>query len=177
MRVRIQRGSSSIEIDGDYSEIEKVLTNWWGTEISDVEETPEPFDRAEKPAARRPRAKRASNGDRVAKKSGFDAQAVVNRVREHPQFELIRAKIILGEASRGQRAKFVSWVTHDQPLTTGDIQRVLQGLGVKIDPATTSRAMGDVKDDYIKDTSSTPVTYHLTARGYSEFEQWLLNAE
>lgn len=121
---------------------------------------------------RRPARRAASAAS--AESVNFDALSVANAVKQHAQFDLFKRKIILGKTPRSNRVKFVSWFIEDTPLTSGNIQRVLQNLGVKMDPATASRGLSDAKDDYIKSEDGPQPTYALTARGREEFGKWLL---
>jgi hypothetical protein len=174
MRVHIQRGSSIIEVEGNYEDVEKVLDKWWGNAITFVETiTSDSESKAPKKASKK--TSRRTTNPETNVTNGFDATAVVNAIRNDERFEIFKRKIILGKANRANRAKFVSWFTHETPLTSGNIQKVLQGLGVKVDPATMSRALADAKNDYLRDDSGPQPTSWLTARAHDEYGNWLLS--
>ncbi len=145
--------------------------------MEDQEEAPSRVEgetrRAPKPQAKRKANKKASTESSSA--SNLDHNTIINEIKEDSRFDKFNRKIILGDVSRGIRAKFVSWYTHDRAISSGDVSRVLQGLGVKFDPSTASRAMSDVSSDYLKTQEGRFAMYRLTSRAYADFESWLLN--
>lgn len=181
MKVKIERGSSSIEIEGDLNEVERVLDRWWGPEASSA--TDRPLD-IEQPGSE-PETKKPRRGPRRASRprptsdqngNGFDADEVVAKMKNDPRYEMFVRKVILAPKGRAEKAKLVSWFVGETPLTTGNVQRVLQRLGVKIDPSNVSRAMsGDAKHDYIVTRTGPQPTYALSITARTNFEQWLLD--
>jgi hypothetical protein len=73
------------------------------------------------------------------------------------------------------RAKFVIWHA-DAPMTSGQVQKVLQALDVKIDTSTVSRGLSSARTDFITSEGTFGPEYKLTARARAEFETWLLSA-
>jgi hypothetical protein len=182
MKVKIQRGSTSIEIEGDFDEVERVLDRWWGQgDVGDADDTSQSNEstsdvdkkKPRKPARKTARAPRAQSSQAG---STFDADAVAGQMKNDERYDLLMQKVILPERGRAQKVKLVSWFVGETPLTSGNVHRVLQRLGVKIDLSTVSRAMsGDAKHDYMVDRSGPQPTYTLTLRGRNNFEQWLLD--
>lgn len=176
MKVRIQQGQCEIEVDGDQAEVEAILDKWWTSTPaiapanddadSELEQTPSKRRQAKRKTPRSPSTPRES----VSK---INAEEVANRIREHPNFTDLNARFILGDAARGERAKFVAWSVGDLPITSGDVHRVMQALGVKFDAATATRAIGDSKNEYIKDSTGPQTTYRLTTAARHASEQKL----
>lgn len=182
MRVKIERGSSVIEIEGDLNEVERVLERWWTPQASnaasqDPEEAQAPADAEGK----RPRRaiRRVSRQPRPASTpaaNGFDADEVVAKMKNDSRYEQFVRKVIISPKGRSEKVKLVSWFVGETPLTTGNVHRVLQRLGVKIDPSSVSRAMsGDAKHDYIVSRTGPQPTYALSVIARANFERWLLD--
>lgn len=179
MKVRIQSGASCIEIEGDKAEVSDILERWWQPipteeDVGEVEVTP-----ADKQQSRRRGAKRSTRPASTPKEgaSKINAEEVANQIKEHDRFELFNSVFILGSPPRADRARFISWLLADTPITSGDVSRVMTALGVKFDAATASKAMGDASRDWIKDSSGPQTTFRLSAPARHAFEQKLLNAK
>lgn len=181
MKVKIERRSSSIEIEGDLNEVERVLDRWWGPEASSAAEQSSDgeqsgFDSEARKARRAPRRASRPRATSDQNANGFDADEVVAKMKNDPRYETFVRKVILAPKGRAEKAKLVSWFVGETPLTTGNVQRVLQRLGVKIDPSNVSRAMsGDAKHDYIVTRTGPQPTYALSITARTNFEQWLLD--
>lgn len=176
MKVRIHQGQREIEIEGDQAEIEAILDKWWTTTPEGLptgdEADADPDVAPPKRRQAKRKAPRATNAPRESV-SKVNAEEVANRIREHSNFSDLNSRFILGDASRAERAKFVAWAVGDVPITSGDVHRVLQALGVKFDAATATRAIGDSKNEYIKDSTGPQLTYRLTTAARHAFEQKL----
>lgn len=176
MKVRIQHGTRAIEVEGDQSEVEAILDKWWATDGTTEAANDDGEAEIEQTTPRRKTAKRRVTRAPATPRenaSKINAEEVANHIREHAKFSALNAKFILGECSRADRAKFVAWAVGDTPVTTGDVHRVMQALGVKFDAATATRAIGDSKNEYIKDSSGPQTTYRLTVAARHAFEQKL----
>ncbi|RUX73898.1 hypothetical protein EN925_15050 [Mesorhizobium sp. M7A.F.Ca.US.006.04.2.1] len=126
-----------------------------------------------KKSNRSPRKSRSN--DKSKNENAFDELALVNAIREDARFEQFRSKVILGSASKTQQVKFISWYAGETPLTSGNMLRALDILGVKIDAPAASRAVTAAKNDYIATPNTKPVTFRLTTRAHIDYEKWLLN--
>lgn len=176
MKVRIQQGQCEIEIEGEQAEIEAILDKWWtpAPAIAPANDGVEP-EVEPSSAKRRPAKRKSTRPPSTPRETGskINAEEVANRIREHPNFTDLNSRFILGDAARGERAKFVAWAVGDVPITSGDVHRVMQALGVRFDAATATRAIGDAKNEYIKDSSGPQLTYRLTTAARHTFEQKL----
>jgi hypothetical protein len=73
------------------------------------------------------------------------------------------------------KAAFVLWFV-DQPLTSGQIHRILQALDIRNQLPQISRAL---KNHWFitsgqRERGGAPVAYRLTAKAKADFEQWLM---
>lgn len=180
MKVRIQQGSNSIEIEGDKDEVSAILESWWKPSFAMAPANDDPAIQEQGASPKRRTTKRsAPRAPSAAREtsSKLNAEDVANRIKEDPRFDLFSKLFVLGEASRSDRAKFVSWFVGDTPITSGDASRVMIALGVKFDAPAASKAMSDSSRDWIKDSSGPQTTFRLSAPARHAFEQKVLNAK
>ncbi len=180
MKVRIQQGASSIEIEGEKAEVSDILENWWkpGIAIAPANDDPTPQENSASPKRRAAKRSTPRTSSAVRETSSkLNAEDVANQIKEDPRFSLFSKLFVLGEASRSDRAKFVSWFVGDTPITSGDASRVMMALGVKFDAPTASKAMSDSSRDWIKDSSGPQTTFRLSAPARHAFEHKVLNAK
>ncbi|BCH35312.1 hypothetical protein MesoLjLc_72420 [Mesorhizobium sp. L-8-10] len=104
--------------------------------------------------------------------SRFDEVALLNSIKDDPRFERFRERIVLGNPTKVQQVKFVSWFAGETAITSGDMMRVLNGLGVKISQPDASKAVAAAKNDFIAGTKAN--TFRMSARAHADFEKWLL---
>lgn len=179
MKVRIQQGAASIEVEGEEAEVTTILSKWWNPSVV-ITAANEEFEEEvnSKPAKRKP-IRRSPSKPAAPREvaSKINAEDIANRVKEDRRFGIFKEKIIIGDASRLDRAKFVSWIVGDEYITSGDVLRVMLALSVKFDAPKASKAMTDSPSDWLKDTSGPQVTYKLSAAARDEFEKRLLGAD
>lgn len=125
------------------------------------------------PKRQRRTTRRAKSGEKTESPTGLDVNEVVNAVKSHDKFDIFYKKIIVGDASRAAKVKFVSWFV-DKPLTSGDMQRVLNALGVKMDAPTASKAVADAQHDLLKDKNGRITLFQLSAKARAEYDTWLM---
>jgi hypothetical protein len=123
--------------------------------------------------SRSPRKTRPS--DSSDPRPGLDETALVNAIKEDARFDRFKAKIILGSANKTQQVKFISWFSGETPITSGNMQRALSLLGVRISAGQASTAVSGAKSDFITTPGIKPATFRLSTRAHSEYEKWLLN--
>lgn len=139
-------------------------------EPEDTSPTPDIGSKRSRRVTRKPKS-----ADRIESPTGLDVNDVVNQIKSHENFEQFYKKIIIGDASRSQKIKFVAWFVN-KPLTSGDMQRVLNGLGVKMDAPTASKAVGDARHDLLKIPNGRATLFQLTAKARAEYETWLMTS-
>jgi hypothetical protein len=177
MKVRIERGTNIIEVEGAFDEVERILSLVWLPGLSGAIET----EASDTPADDRPRKLPKKSPKRATKASapssdGFDATTILNDMKSDPRYEIFRTKVILSPKMLKEKVKLASWFTHELPLTSGNIHKILAGLGIKVDPSAVSRTLtGHAKHEYLKVSTSPQPTYRLSAPGHAAFESWLLN--
>ncbi|MBP7704966.1 MAG: hypothetical protein KA105_06730 [Caulobacter sp.] len=177
MRVRLQRGASSIEIDGEFSEVQQILDRWWVSSAAEEDEPENEVPAAKQSGKGEGKARRRRSAPRAASavaKDGFDPRDIANKIKEDARFTTFREKIILGDANRTQKAKFVVWFS-DSPMSSGQVHKVLQAIDVGIDVSTVSKGLSAARSDFIVTDGTYGSEYRLTARAKEEFEKWLLN--
>lgn len=177
MRVSLKRGGDSIEAEGTLAEIKEVLGLWWNPAASSsngVEEEPlkNPEGKQDAKGGKSQKRRVARKADTAGPKDDFDPRVIANAIKEDDRFETFLDKIILGSANRTQRSKFVIWHA-DKPMTSGQVQKVLQTLDVRIDPSTVSKGLSASRTDFITSEGTFGSEYKLTARARSDFEAWL----
>jgi hypothetical protein len=175
MQVKIQRGGSTIEVEGSFDEVEKILQQFWASRTQPEETDPLPPEEGGNPkkSARRKGNSSVRSASKVA--NDFDAQPIVNKIKADDRYATFEKKIIIPKLERKNKAMFVAWYT-DAALTSGNIHQVLRGLGINIDPATVSRGLSDAKNEYLIENSGTRrATYKLTVRAHTSFAEWLLS--
>ncbi|QYC10349.1 hypothetical protein [Brevundimonas nasdae] len=178
MRVSLKRGSQAVEIEGTLKEIQEILDQWWTTDPSAIDDAEDDTDVGNKPETKPAKARKrrpVRKTESVSTKDNFDPRIMANAIKEHAKFEIFREKIILGSANRTQKSKFVIWHA-DTPMTSGQVQKVLQALDVKIDASNVSRGLSSARTDFITSEGTFGPEYKLTARARAEFEAWLLGA-
>ncbi len=180
MKVRIQQGGASIEVEGEEAEVTAILSKWWNpsviiTAANEEFEEDAPPKTMKRKAPRRSASKPSATTREVVSK--VNAEEIANRIKEDPRFGIFKDRIIIGEASRSERAKFVSWFVGDEYITSGDVLRVMLALSVKFDAPKASKAMADNPSDWLKDTSGLQATYKLSAAARDDFEKRLLGAD
>ncbi|RYG94175.1 MAG: hypothetical protein EON58_16825 [Alphaproteobacteria bacterium] len=180
MKVRIQNGSASIEIEGEETEVSSILDKWWHPSVV-ITPANEEFaeDAVPKSPKRRSIRRSATKGPATTREgtSKINAEEIANQIKVDPRFSIFKDKIVVGDASRSDRAKFVSWIVGDQYITSGDVLRVMVALSVKFDAPKASKAITDEPSDWLKDTSGPQAAYKLSAAAREEFEKRLLGAE
>jgi hypothetical protein len=134
------------------------------TEATDSEE---PIEQVAKKVRRSQRKARGGDGS-----SRFDETLLLNSIKEDPRFEKFKQKIVFGKATKIQQVKFVSWFAGETALTSGDMMRVLNGLGVRISQPDASKSVASAKTDFIAGSKTN--TFRLSALAHAEFEKWLL---
>lgn len=125
---------------------------------------------------RRPQRKSRVQGAKTERGSGFDEGGLLNAMKNDARFQTFRDKIIVGSATKIEQVKFVSWYAGEVPMTSGNMRRVLDGLGVRMSPPQASDAVTSAKSDFIATSPPTkPQTFRLSAPAHAAFEKWLLN--
>lgn len=175
LKVRLRSGEAEIEIEGSRGDIDQLLELWWPPARTNA-----PFGSNSKnpPKVKRPSkptAKSASSSEPA--EATLDVNAIANLVKESEHFSAIENKILHAPGQRYNKLAFAIWFV-DQPLTSGDIHRLLSALGVRIDLSAVSVGLKTnlkkLTTDKARKKGGAPAAYQLTSKARSDFEKWLL---
>jgi hypothetical protein len=176
VKVRLKAGSREIEAEGPRGDVDELLAKWWTPPSADGDGEEEQIDLGRRP--KRPGAtsrKRATSPGSEGKGGvPLDLQPMINKMREDESHDTWEEKV-LHTRSLINKIKLVCWY-HNEPLTTGQIVKVLEGLGVKTQLSNVSTAIKDALAEFLQDgvrTKGAIIRYKLTGKTAKEFEAWL----
>lgn len=181
VKVHLKAGSREIQVEGLREDVDELLAKWWTNSTTDQEEQEEVRDSTIPSSSRsRARRKRPAASTQTGKNGdpAFDSQPIVNAMREHHDHELWE-KRVLHAKSAINKIKLVCWY-HKQYLTTGEINAVLQGLGVKMSLPNVSNSIKSSLSDFLQDgarSKGAVVRYKLTGKAEKDFEARLNSNE
>ncbi len=165
---------TKIELDGSLEELQSLTEHLHSRSSGNspppargaqrVERTPPPADEADTSSDEEP-----------------DIARIAGLIKECDEAELIDAKV-LGRRDVLNRLLMCFWVVHKyvnsmMGLTSGDIERITDQLGVKVAVSNASTMLGEKARPYVTgDTvrkQGAPVRYRLNRRGVQAFEDVL----
>jgi len=161
---------TKIEIDGTLEEVQK-LTEQYGRASSTPNQSP--------PVRTAPSSPTPSTGDEGDE--ALDVARIVERIKDCDEAEDIESKI-LDKRDALNRVLLCLWIVQKYfnpalGLTSGDIEKITDQLGVKIMTANAStvlsgKAKAFVSGDKVR-KQGAPVRYRLNRRGVQAFEEVL----
>jgi hypothetical protein len=179
LRMKLQIGSRKVSAEGSRADVEAMIEKWWPSLISqEIEENESEQKTSSKRTSStkrlsRPKAPSSKPSDEAG---SFDVNALANLIKEHESSEAIVEKIINAKGDYFHKVALVLWVA-DEPLTSGQIHKVLEALDVKIDLPSVSKALKNNSANFItssqRKAGGKPSDYRLTAKAKVEFESWL----
>jgi len=175
VRIRLRCADREIEVEGTRSDLDELVAKWWRAESSDAGSNTDRSDGSpgtQSPS--RPRGKQSSKASNPTDEADAIALSIARRIKTHDQFELFESKV-LHNNDRKRLVQLVSWIG-GEPLTSGDIARVLQELQVKIDLSGVSKVLKRDANEYITDgrrSRGKTTRYSLSARASKDFQTWL----
>lgn len=185
LKVDIRIGKARIILEGTSEEVDSILERHWephaenlilhdarGSNSSEENENSSKEAKGKtKPRARKPSSsKAATKGSEESQKL---EEELANKIKSDNNFPSINSKFITGKATVLDRCKLVIYFS-EQPLTSGNIQRVLTRLNIKTSLPTVSRTLSGKSADFI--TSGNPPEYKFTATARSDFETRLMDS-
>lgn len=180
MRVKLQIGQARVDAEGELEEIQKVLTDFWlpvfegnSAYLGQPSQKPAEVDRPKKKRQKRPSTAR-SDGENYNKQN-LDGAEIANRIKTHPEFSKIKAKILDVPADWINKCKLVAYIANE-PITSGDVHRTLQKLKIKSNLPTLSRNLSSNNSDFLTE-GENPVKYDLTVHAKTNFETWLNSSD
>jgi hypothetical protein len=150
------------------------LEKWWRPSVGAADEPTDILNsQGAKPrTAHRSRAAKKPNDG--PGKEAFDLQSLVNTIRDDPNYERYESKVLHADDALA-KVKLICWKA-EQRLTSGEISRILGGLGVKMkQPAvsgTIARSLGEFLQDGERKKGAV-IRYGLTGKAKKTFEVWL----
>jgi len=180
VKVRIKVGDAEIDAEGAKADVHDILDKWWSIVSSGNSAEPSAGGPKEKEAER---AVRRPAKARVVKKTGavpspgggeekFDANALANTIKQHEKFRAFRDKVLHG-TNRFNKVALICYLS-DAPLTSGDIDRTLSALGVKVGVGNVSSVIGKRSGDFMNSSprkaGGAVPRYKLTSHAETEFE-------
>ncbi|WP_152613442.1 hypothetical protein [Inquilinus limosus] len=187
VRVRLRSGGSEIEVEASSrADVDALLERWWLPSIASTPDSsvaiaggPRSGEDQAMPRtrARSERSIRADAGSAKEPEQSFDPNTIANEIKDHAQAALIETKIVHQTGDWYNKIAFVLWFVN-QPITSGQIHKILLALHVRCDLPTISKAMKKNISKFITPKQrqaggNTPPTYHLSARAKVDFEKWL----
>jgi hypothetical protein len=110
--------------------------------------------------------------------SSFDAHKLATEMKQDDKFQLFIARV-LHQRDQWNKIALVLWFA-DTPLTSGQVQKVLTSLNVRMKRQNITKVMGREHAKLISDkprTSGAKVPYRLESKADAAFEKWLLSDE
>ncbi|WP_076833702.1 MULTISPECIES: hypothetical protein [Bradyrhizobium] len=176
LKVRLRSGDAEIEIEGSRGDVDQLLERWWQLKAA----SSAPPARVNGAAKTRRKPSQRANSEADTLDGSLDVNAIANQVKENEHFSEIEQKILHASGQRYNKVAFAIWFVN-QPLTSGDIHRLLSALGVRITLSAVSVVlksnMKKLTTDRARSRGGAPAAYQLTAKARADFESWLLAAE
>ena len=169
VKVKLQRGDYSVDVEGTFEEATKFLDLYWNTVPFGTGSDPVVNQRPKTSVKKANRTKPQINGDDVGSKT--DPADWANKIKDDSRFETFEEKI-LHKKDVYNRTAFVCWYLKDDYLTSGDIQKILNSLGVKIDISAVSHCLSDNSREFLtKSGTGRTKLYQLTGASRKGFEK------
>lgn len=184
IKVKIKVGNAEIEAEGPKADVEGILQVWWSSleqrsPHSDSAPHEQAVDRAS-PKRSPPKKSNAPSSDDDATNGEFkfDPTQAANQIKQHQSFRAFRDRILHG-TNRYNKVALVFYLL-EEPLTSGDVDRVLSALGVKIGVGNVSTIIGKHSGDFMNSSprkaGGAAPKYRLTSHARSELEMVLNEA-
>jgi hypothetical protein len=182
IRIRLRAGNREIEAEGTKADLLELLEKYWAPVSLNASEEEEedhtddkPTGNKRKPMRARPSKPKARATNATNEKEAFDANGFANMIKGEDHFPTINTKLIQARGILFRKACLVLRYS-DEPLTSGEIQKALEALGIKVQLGNLSNSLKDnlssLMSDAARTAGKTP-RYKLTARAITEFDEWL----
>lgn len=137
VKVKIRINEAEFEAEGSRDDVDGMLGVWWEKVLSlpdslekSAADDPIEASSAKKSRVSKSRSRRAPKQDTTDSQK-FDANALANRIKQLPNAEVL-TQHVWHEKDTYNKVALVCLLA-EQPLTSGDIHRVLTSLQIKID--------------------------------------------
>lgn len=181
LKIKFAIGNGIFEYEGPFEKLEPTIALIKTSVIDELSQASAPpvtvkaqdksSRKSKKPKTKSAKKPRATMDTQTAKQVDF--RAIANSIKESDKTDLIRKHFILKEGDYLNKAKLVM-LHSDEPLTTGDIERIYRELGVRVPLPSVSKAMSAQKSQFFL-SSDTPARYSLTAPTKADFKTYFEN--
>lgn len=185
MRVEIQMGHKSIAVEGDLTEVQTILSEYWqlGAEsLPDIEKEPNEQDRKKEAFKKKNVTKRRPARLKSADANGvqpgqMDANDLANNLKKRPDFINIKRKILDISGKWKDKCMLVA-VVADSPISSGDVKRVMDVLRIKSSLPTLSRTLSGNSSEFLTESGPNNSTlYTVTESAKEKFLQDIMNED
>jgi hypothetical protein len=186
VKIRLKSGGREIEIEASRDDVDALLKEWWGHERQDDDGEDSVGGAAGTGEVKKVRKRRASGRSAPLKQDDqgdptLDAHEIANAVRRHGKIAIFEKKILHVQGDAYHKVAFIAWLI-GKPLTSGQIHRALNQLGVKIDLPRVSKVLKNNISKFIttgqrRPGGGAPSGYSLSGAAKAEFERWLVQTE
>jgi hypothetical protein len=174
MKVKIQVGQSSIELEGDTDEVETILEAYWLPSLASATGSSEEASVAPSPPPRASSRGKRQDGPASGSRSKaptIDPTKIANDLKVRSDFQSIKSKILDVPSDWINKCRLVALLA-DGPITSGDVHRVLNQLRIKNSLPTLSRTLTENSQEFLTN-GSNPTKYTLTEAAEAAFKRWL----
>ncbi len=173
VKVKLQHGQHSIEVEGSYEEATKLLERYWASEPIDAG-SGHGKGEAKPPTKKAVRPKQQANGEAAAPK--VDANEWANTIKDDPRFDTFQTKV-LHQKDVYNKLAFVAWYIGESiHLSSGDIHRILELLGVKLSLPAISTCLSKNSTKFLTAAEKGPghsTLYKLVSKARKEFGEFV----
>lgn len=184
VKVKIRVHDAEFEAEGSREDVDAMLGVWWSKVLLDPSSPADTQVTPASPAAKPPKKSRAAKLRPASTSDGtgsdapkFDANQLANRIKQLPNSAVLSEKI-WHKSNRYNKVALVCKLA-GEPLTSGDIHRVLSALRIKISLSGVSHALSNNSGKFLhsnpRKAGGTIVRYELTSAAAAELDQ-VINA-
>jgi hypothetical protein len=180
VKIKLRDGAREFEAEGPLNVVQTLLNDWkafykelnvasrqdLGNAASDVGSGGESKNKKKR--------KGFKNAKAVAESQAMNTVAIANEIKGHKNWPTFSSRIVLAAGKLYEKAALVLRFS-PQPLTSGDIAKVQEVLGIKADRVNFSNCLKANLSKLMTDgaRSSGRPKYKLTAAAIDEFDKWV----
>ncbi|MFT4122115.1 hypothetical protein [Bradyrhizobium sp.] len=177
VKIKLRVGVREIEVEGPRADVDALLERWWDENGSStkVDSTDVEIEAPKKKQLRSIQRKTESNTE-----NAFDANALANQIKERQDFDRLTKKVIHAKGDRYNKVALVLWAA-GEPLTSGQIHRVLDALDIRISLPNVSNTLKANMSKFLtsvqRRAGGPPASYRLSGQAKVDFEKRLAQNE
>lgn len=182
VKIKLRAGVREIEVEGPRADVDALLERWWNENDSSTKADSTDAE-VEDPKVQRQKKKRSRPIQRETESNAentFDANALANQIKERQDFDRLTRKVIHAKGDRYNKVALVLWAA-GEPLTSGQIHRVLDALDIRISLPNVSDTLKANMNKFLtsvqRRAGGPPASYRLSGQAKVDFEKWLAQNE